>query len=217
MVTICGPDESAKHFIVHREFASYHSPVFKAAFESKLMEGRTQTYRIDGPFDDNVIRVLAHWLCTSEIDLNYIKNLETGNLIQLPQARTGDRVVRNIDPFVELLICLWVLANRLLVPKLQNAALEKLSELVMAQRLLPSQKSCEFAYEHTAEGSSLRAWIVICWAMETLASRFREVSRNLPQEMLHEVATYLVERYRGDKDDMKCMPIDLDDYKVPEN
>lgn len=33
-------------FVVHKEFTCYYSPVLKAVFESKLIEGQKQTYRL---------------------------------------------------------------------------------------------------------------------------------------------------------------------------
>ncbi|KAH7417462.1 hypothetical protein BKA64DRAFT_702229 [Cadophora sp. MPI-SDFR-AT-0126] len=41
------PANNTTKFIVHKEFACYHSSVFRAAFNSNFVEGQTQTYRIE--------------------------------------------------------------------------------------------------------------------------------------------------------------------------
>jgi hypothetical protein len=45
---LIGPDnKEPAEFMIHKEFACYHSPVFDAAFNGPFVEGQTQTYRMD--------------------------------------------------------------------------------------------------------------------------------------------------------------------------
>jgi hypothetical protein len=40
-------DDTMQRFMVHKDVAAFHSPFFKAAFQSQMIEGQTQTMRLD--------------------------------------------------------------------------------------------------------------------------------------------------------------------------
>jgi hypothetical protein len=55
--------------VVHKEFACYHSPVLKAAFDGEFIESKTKTYElhdIEGP----VAQLFVNWLYTQKVDLD---------------------------------------------------------------------------------------------------------------------------------------------------
>lgn len=54
--------------MVHKEFACYHSPVLKAAFDGEFIESQTKTYEskdTEGP----VTQLFVNWLYTQRLDL----------------------------------------------------------------------------------------------------------------------------------------------------
>ncbi|KAN0104363.1 hypothetical protein V8E51_010108 [Hyaloscypha variabilis] len=65
-------------------------------------------------------------------------------------------------PCCEALIDLWLLADLVLVPRLQNDAMEKLEEARLLRKGLPTSVLTR-AYNHTAKGSLLRRYIVRTW------------------------------------------------------
>lgn len=54
----------------------------------------------------------------------------------------------------------WVLANRLLMPRLQIIVLLKIGELNKADKRATGFRGLEYAYDNTTKGSSLRAFLV---------------------------------------------------------
>ncbi|KAE9374854.1 hypothetical protein N431DRAFT_372796, partial [Stipitochalara longipes BDJ] len=160
MVTfLIGKAGSEEPFSVHKEFACYYSPVLKAAFDSSFIEGQTQIYRLE---DVNSIafRLFVQWLYSQKIDL--IQNdSENGNETIFQKARIHAVPVPLIKAWRDQdldLAQLWVIGDRLLIPRLQNA-------VMMAWHSLwtdpdtdrhCSTKWVRYAYEHTCEGSPLR-------------------------------------------------------------
>lgn len=53
---------------VHKEFAIYHSPVLKAAFNSNFIEGKTQEYGLHD-INEEVARLLTTWLYTQKVEV----------------------------------------------------------------------------------------------------------------------------------------------------
>lgn len=224
MVLIHGPGDSAEHFHIHRTFAICRSPIFKAAFEGPYLEAQSQTYKIDGPFDDNAIRILAHWIYTMKIDFEHIKDPKTGELLELPDEPVeleGDERTPGIDTFIDALVQLWVLADRLLMPKLQNAAMKSFDKLTTSQELLPSPKTCGYVYENTSEDSPLRRYILQRWSMDSRPFGFKSHSQDLPHEMLCEMTALFMEMVVKKDEEYKLQgkgwQLKVKDFMVVEN
>ena len=65
-------------------------------------------------------------------------------------------------PSCEALINLWLFADLVLVPRLQNDAMEKLEVARILRKGLPTTRLIR-AYDHTSKGSVLRRYIVRTW------------------------------------------------------
>jgi hypothetical protein len=79
------------------------------------------------------------------------------------------------------LINLWLLADLVLVPSLQNDAMAKLEEARLLRKKLPSSVLAR-VYEHTSKGSPLRRYIVRTWSK----SRIR-TDEKYPLELLVDI------------------------------
>jgi hypothetical protein len=96
---VVGP--AKKEFVVHKSFACHASPVLRAAFNSDFVEGQTQRYALEDTTEDT-FRLFSEWIYTQNIYWD-------GESMETPASSSLPRV--------------WVLAEKLLVPKLQNRAM----------------------------------------------------------------------------------------------
>lgn len=109
-----GQSPEAQPFVVHKEFAIHYSAPLKEAFASDFIEGQTQEYRFEDA-TDTMLRLLVTWIYTQHVDIQGIEELMTDTRRRKEECRT--------------LCHLWVLAGRLLIPRLQNMAIDKLTEI----------------------------------------------------------------------------------------
>jgi hypothetical protein len=63
------------------------------------------------------------------------------------------------------LVQLWILGDRMLIPKLQNAALLRLDSISEVYNRVPD-KMARYVFERTGAGSKLREWFVFVFAFE---------------------------------------------------
>ena len=104
VVTIYADTLSTQPYLVHEEFARHHSPVLRAAFDSKFIEGITKTYRLDTT--ERAVRLLVNWMYTEKLDVQQLGDN--------PPANDTDAAAHEDFSLVEL----WVLADKLLIPRL---------------------------------------------------------------------------------------------------
>ena len=163
-----GNRDAATKFAVHKEFACYYSPVFKAAFNSKFMEGITQTYRLSD-FDENVVHLLVEWI--------YLQDIHT--------SASGD----NYSNVIEL----WVLGDRLCIPRLQNKSIEWLRkmdrEAKNGTRYMTT--NLENLYNKTRSGSLLRKFAVAQCAEHIKPDTIRAKHELFPKEFILDYASYI--------------------------
>jgi hypothetical protein len=136
-VTIyAGSKAEEKSVVVYKDFVCHYSLVLKAAFNSDSIEGQTQEYRVDEE-DEEITRLLVHWFYTQQLDVpqlqEYSKSLKA-------DARGKEEMC---------LVKLWVLADKLLIPQLQNMALDVLDK-VQSKRGLASN-CLAYVYTNTAK------------------------------------------------------------------
>ena len=95
--------DNPQTFTVHKDFATFRSPVFDAAFNGHFLESNTKTMNLDD-VDPDVFAMLVQWLYTQEIQV----------------ASKGDET---IEYSVMMLAELWTLGDRFQMRALQNKAL----------------------------------------------------------------------------------------------
>ncbi|KAE9381286.1 hypothetical protein N431DRAFT_490688 [Stipitochalara longipes BDJ] len=162
LVTLyAGSKSDSKSVVVHKDFACHYSPVFKAAFNSGFVEGQTQEYRVDEE-DEEVIRLLVHWFYTQQLDI-----------LQTPEDSQGDK--SEVAGKEELCLAkLWVLADKLIIPQLQNMTLDVLAKLRLKSKAGIASKCLEFVCANTSKNSGLRRWFVHRCAFRLESSSFLE-------------------------------------------
>ncbi|RDW64197.1 hypothetical protein BP5796_10699 [Coleophoma crateriformis] len=182
-------DGKVTPFQVHKDFLCYYSPVFRSAFGSPFIEGLKQTYKLEDTTEDAVF-LLIHWLYTQRLDLIQDMKLfreefacKDGPPKRMPVKDKEDRA----------LVALWALADRLLIPSLQNIIVDKIEQMPAIFNTMPLiYKSI---YEQTYEGSALRRLIVDLFCHEMPSSCWKAHARHYPHEMLIDVATFYSTRY----------------------
>lgn len=106
-------------FVVHKCLVDHYSSFFKTAFDSKFIEGETQSMTIED-IESSAFGLLVHWIYTQS----------------LKQDQGND------SPSVVLLAKVWSLAERFIMPRLQNVAidqfrlgLDRVADLIIFERL----------------------------------------------------------------------------------
>ncbi|PVH85698.1 hypothetical protein DL98DRAFT_650671 [Cadophora sp. DSE1049] len=154
---LIGPDNDIMKFIVHKEFACYHSSVVRAAFSSNFVDGQTQTYRIEDT-SAGAFRLLVQWLYTQRLKI--VQWSDSGVFDGLAEEAEEDKACNGGDAHLlekdMNLVRLWVLADRLGIPKLQNDVMAVIIN-IGKNAYQPQWETFRYIYESTAEGSPLRA------------------------------------------------------------
>jgi hypothetical protein len=160
------------------------------------VEGQTQEYRVDED-DEEVIRLLVHWFYTQKLDLLQVQ--EAFNDFDGDAAAKEDMC----------LVKLWVLADKLLIPQLQNMTLDALVKICgKAQGL--ATRCLDYVCVNTSKDSGLRRWFIHRCAFRIESKSFLEHPEEYPHQLLLEIVTILSEWSKG-----KTRPkTRTEDYKV---
>jgi hypothetical protein len=167
-----GNEGNAKPFKVHRDFACHYSPVLKAAFNSDFIEGQSQEYRLD--VDEEVVRLLVEWF--------YTQTLNT----RQPDEKLDDAASMEEDLF---LAKLWVLADKLLLPQLQNQVLDRLQEIWEAAQRIDT-RCIRYVNNNTPPGSPLRRWYAHKCASSLDENWLEDHSDQYPHKLLIELILF---------------------------
>ncbi|KAH7382019.1 hypothetical protein BKA64DRAFT_218554 [Cadophora sp. MPI-SDFR-AT-0126] len=135
-IHVIGGDYEKQSFKVHKNYICHYSPFFEAALNGPFIEGQTQEVDLTDtpPF---IFGTFVNWLYTQKI-IN-----RSGKL-----------------PSCISLSALWILADKLLVPSLQNQALSALNARRVLDGTRLDSSMFNHVYENTASDSPLRRYIV---------------------------------------------------------
>ncbi|CAG8950236.1 hypothetical protein HYFRA_00008474 [Hymenoscyphus fraxineus] len=168
MVTVkVSMGEDSQSFIIHKNFICYYSPYFAVAFNGGFIESETHTCHMED-VSPGAFALFVDWIYTQQIPcderLHYRKATEN-------------------------LVGLWLLADRCLVPKLQNQALVVLDR---ERRRLNYRLASSAAqvYEETSVDSPFRRYFVLVVATAVINESI-ETSAGMPREMLVDVINVL--------------------------
>ena len=174
MVTLqAGQFRHSPKVIVHREFACHYSPVLKAAFDSDFKEGQTQIYNLIDASDQSVT-LLGQWLYTQRLDVHIS---EIGHF---EKAR--------------ILCELWILADKLRIPRLQNTILHQLEAHCEFANVVPTS-SIRYIWDNTSPGAGLRRWLLYQIAHHLKTSAIINHPERFPPDILLELAVYTIDQY----------------------
>ena len=166
MVTlVVGGSDNPVKFTLHKDFACHYSPVFHAAFNSNFIEGQTQTYHLEDA-QDKVVTLLVKWIYTRRIATTD-NDTDYGNLITL-----------------------WILADKLCIPALQNAIIDQLFKIMPKPGCrITIIGSLEKIYNETAGGCQLQKFAVEVCAIHLKPDDVRETPQLFPTEFLIDYAS----------------------------
>lgn len=165
-------------FLVHKEIACYHSIVFDASFNGGFKEAETLEYELDDT-TPGAFQLLVQWL--------YFQKLE------LRQLHPGHRAVKltHADQSENMALAeLWILAERLILPRLQNLVITNMYQIFIRTQFIPAQ-TWKFIFDGEYQSSSpLRKYVVdlvACYVDEETYDELEE-SDMLPVGLLVGVA-----------------------------
>lgn len=146
MVTLyCGQSPEAIPHLVHKDFAIHYSPVLKAAFASPFIEGQTQVYRFEDT-TDGALQYLVNWIYTQDV-------VVPRSIEELAKDKSL------MDAECMILCDLWVLADKMRMPQLQNKVMDELNQINIQTVRCPT--GCiPYVWDNTAKGSLLRLWFL---------------------------------------------------------
>ncbi|KAG4429215.1 hypothetical protein IFR05_015307 [Cadophora sp. M221] len=160
---IVDTEDIKQTFLVHKNVACAHSPFFKAAFESDMIEGMTQSMGLeDGEAD--VFGRLVDWLYNKEVN----------------GADPFDK--KNKVDDVVTLAKLWKLAERTLMPNLQNATVQKICSEIRRTPLEEFIKLCRIVFKDK-EDNALKKFVVYVAAIQLSDDNFSFIVGRLPAAM----------------------------------
>jgi len=199
-------EKQRRTFVVHKTFATFYSSYFDRAFNGSFIEGQTQSITVKTT--PKIFSILAGWL--------YRQSL---------QNTAGE------NPNHKQLIKLWILADELLMPNLQNDAIALFHKISASQSIIPKSErtlgtglfKIEFlnsVWKKTTPGSPLRKIIVRNHACNATNKWFNIMPvSELPQDMMYELTVYLFKEFRnypGDRASpiMKWVNLDIEEYFI---
>lgn len=181
--------------MVHKDFACYYSPVLKAAFNSDFLEGQTQTYTIED-CKALTIKFLVEWIYTQQISFDAIERTTAGKENHLA------------------LVGLWILAEKFLIPQLQNHVIRKVYELNHEANTIPLH-CLNYVWENTPPGSPLRLFLLHLFASRARIDLYSKCPDSYPKEMLADIIK-LIGNNGGQRPKDLDPGIDMSRYDVQE-
>jgi len=191
MVTIIMKSPTGKtdrKFIMYKSVACYYSPVLDKAFNGTFQEGQTQTMTIDDFQFPDTFGAVQSWMYTQKTD-------------GWKEEWANEYNAR--------LYYVWVLADRLIMPSLQNEVM-----VLLWSATCISIPMAIWAYENSSPESKLRSFLAESCAAST-PDVFRNLDKqiwidaNVPSELLLDTLYVYCRADKPTKKDMK-----LEDYFV---
>lgn len=168
---------------------------------SIFIEGETQTLDLEA--DPATFGLLLNWMYTQDIKFN-----------------------QNIHPMQATLVHLWILADYLQIPKLQNQAIDLYHVLSITQdNMGPTAAtgwSARHVYESTTETSPLRRLLILHFAVFAQKKGLEEqrIKKMFPRQLFRDIAAELA-GFNEDNEDgyslqEKWLYLDTEEYHVDE-
>jgi hypothetical protein len=155
--------------VVHKEFACYHSPVLKVAFDGEFIESLSNTYEMQDT-ESAVMQLFVNWLYTQRINLDQ------------PQPGTDGWLYKFTDDN-NLEARLWVLGDMLIIPRLQNQVIDYIWEAHSTTRVT-SIPCFQYTYNNTSSTSPLRRVVVMLCTQNIANSHYSGYIDHFPKEKL---------------------------------
>jgi len=144
----------------------------KAAFNSQFIEGQTQTYRLEDT-TEGTFRLFVQWL--------YYQQLE---ILQLQDDDVDDDLTIDED---KSLFGLWILADKLGAPRVQNLVIESIEKYHEKATAIPTLH-LRYIYDNTSVCSLLRRYMVDLCRKYALPKSYIDQSERFPYAFLIDLA-----------------------------
>jgi hypothetical protein len=109
---------------------------------------------------------------------------------------------------------LWVLADKLGIPQLQNVTMETMHQITIKIRLIPAGTS-KYIYNNTSPTIALRRYVVELCAISLSPKHFSEHPDQFLHVMLIDMVTFYSTRYWSLEASNKIL--NISDYRVPDD
>jgi len=155
-----GSGTAKKIFLVLKEVATIYSPVLHAAFRSDFLEGKTQSYTLED-VEPELFKLMVQWLYGQKLEY-FFTQADVNSLRANPNNTEEERnnVHGKIEERQRLFVRLWVLADRLAIPRLQNLVADELESIRCDWDESVAWRCLSYVYENTAERSTLK-WLLL--------------------------------------------------------
>jgi hypothetical protein len=182
MVTFTiGSGWDREEFMVHLEVANF-SPVIQAELATKHSREK-KVFHLGDQISGNATRLLLQGLYGQE--LSVLQSLD-------PKSKDKEIAAAEFLQENKDLMQMWVIAEKLKLPELQNMALLAINTMI-THGDVPS-KAISFLYDITTPGAKLRYFIVAaCVGTLSLGNCTLEERRLFPAEFLFDLASLLSE------------------------
>jgi len=167
------PETNYKLIYHSFQIACYHSPVMNAAFNSEFIEGQTKIYRLEDT-TARAFQFFVQWLYSQKLHVQQLQD---------DWVNDSDKSSNENIALSEL----WVLAEKMSMPQLQNAAIEIINEVHDKAKVVPT-KSLHYVHSHTSEDSLLRKYRVSLLAEQLHYRNFRKNPSSFPHGILIDLA-----------------------------
>ncbi|KFY71686.1 hypothetical protein V499_08133 [Pseudogymnoascus sp. VKM F-103] len=179
---VVGPEE--QRFGIHKDKLCSSSAYFRAAFEGSFQEA-VRGEVVLKETSAMAFGMMIEWLYAGKIS----EELCTDSDLSI-----ADKMVKDKPTFSQLLD-VWILADYLIAPQLQNFVIDTMTSRIMKRRL-PPVKDFVYFYEHTQSGSPMRKFLVdLCiWRYGEKAPLYRTDVAFMPREMAGDIMMMLAMR-----------------------
>ncbi|KAE9376554.1 hypothetical protein N431DRAFT_288501, partial [Stipitochalara longipes BDJ] len=106
---LVGDDSELRPFTLHKDILCKDSPFFDRAFNGNFKEGETQTMILED-IEPSIFGLFLCWLYSGDI----------------AQRKVGEKEEETLNQTPVQLAKLWILAERFMMPKLQNSVINEI-------------------------------------------------------------------------------------------
>lgn len=183
---IVGTAPNTKEFMVHKEVACFQSPIFDHAFNDDVgsTEFESQTFCLEN-VTPRTFQMLVQWMYSNTIRLRQLR----GEAPFFSGFEVTDDVKREEDM---TMACLWVLAEKLKMPKLQNTLIERIDRITNLCQQIPCA-TYHYIYRSTKEDSPLRKYTIESATKYIDVKTLRDKEAELPRSLLVVLAVGMLE------------------------
>ncbi|OBT48082.1 hypothetical protein VE00_01023 [Pseudogymnoascus sp. WSF 3629] len=168
---IVGPER--QKFGMHQDHLCATSPYFKSAFEGKFQEAELGEVTLKHT-SVATFEMFNEWLYTDNVTEELCRE----------ENMTASQMYDKDKPTYPQMLDVWVLADYLLVPRLQNHIMDKMIARFNNRQIMPILDFAYF-YKNTQLGSPIRKFMVdlFVWRWYTASDQYLEYAPRIPSEM----------------------------------